>query len=66
MKKSQLEMVSEIHEAVFGDGNGKKGLVIKVDRLETWMYKVVPKGVLLVSAVWGMAYWFFTHVPVSK
>ena len=63
-KRSQKDLIEDIHIALYGDGNGKPGLTLKVDRLETWMYRVVPKGMVMIGAVAGFV-WFvavtFSH-----
>ena len=63
-KRSQKDLIEDIHIALYGDGNGKPGLTIKVDRLETWMYRVVPKGLIVVTATCSIVWWIaitFSH-----
>lgn len=42
----------ELHEIIFGDGNGKKGLIVKIDRLEQFkkILYAVCGAVLMLAA----------------
>lgn len=67
-KRSQMELTQDIHIALYGDGNGKPGLMLKVDRLETWVYRALPKGIAIlittVASTCGFVWWVtstFSH-----
>ena len=67
--KQQLELTQDIHLAIYGDGNGKPGLITKVDRIETWVYHVVPNGLKLfftIVCLAGGAVWWFAQTVVTK
>ena len=66
---SDRALLEQVHVAVYGDGNGKKGALIRLDRVETWLYHVYPKGALLflsVITVVGGAVWWAAQNVVFK
>lgn len=57
----QVEADEEVRRTIFGDGNGHKGLVVKIDRLEQdstrarWLWRAVVGALvpLIVAAAWA-------------
>lgn len=59
--QKQVEADEENREVIFGDGNGRKGLVVRIDRLEQagqnarWLFRAILGALipLIVAAVWA-------------
>jgi len=57
----QVEADEETRIVIFGDGNGRKGLVVKLDRLEQshqrgrWLFRAILGALipLVVAAAWA-------------